>query len=162
MSASDVSSRSALPLTNYCAITDDIGTAGQPTPEQFKLIAQAGYQTVVNLALPDSEHALSDEGSLVTSQGLRYVHIPVLFDAPTLDDLHAFIGIMQGLAGTRVLVHCVVNARVSAFVYLYLKHVRALPEPACRTPLLDRWEPQMNAVWSDFISQSADAIRRRV
>ncbi|MFK7914214.1 MAG: protein tyrosine phosphatase family protein [Pseudomonadales bacterium] len=158
MSESDAPASNALPLTNFYAITDDIGTAGQPRPEQFALIAEAGYQTVVNLALPDSEHAIPDEGSIVTGLGMRYVHIPVQFDAPTLDDLRAFTGILQGLSGTRVLVHCVVNARVSAFVYLYLRHVRALPELQCRTPLLDRWQPQMDDVWSRFIAQPGAAL----
>ena len=148
-------------LRNYCAIADDIGTSGQPQREQFALIAAAGYQTIINLALPDSDDAIPEEGSLVTALGLRYVHIPVLFDGPAPDDLRAFIGIMDALSGSKVWVHCVVNARVSAFVYLYLRHVRRLPEAQCRTPLLDRWQPQMDSVWTDFLREQALVLTAR-
>lgn len=145
-------------LKNYCAITDDIGTSGQPTRAQFALIRDAGYQSVINLAMPDSDHAIADEGSIVTSLGMRFVHIPVRFDAPTEADLRAFVGVLHGLSGGRTWVHCVVNARVSAFVYLYLKHVRGLPEADSRTPLLDQWEPQMDSVWKTFIAEGGTRL----
>lgn len=146
-------------LRNCCEITADIGTSGQPRREQFALIAAAGYETVINLALPDSDHAIPEEGSLVTALGMRHVHIPVQFDAPTMADLKAFVGIVDGLAGSRIWVHCVVNARVSAFVYLYLKHVRGLAEAQCRTPLLDRWQPEMDTVWQEFLVRGEAALK---
>jgi len=44
-----------------------------------------------------------------------------------------------------------VNARVSAFMYLYLKHVKGLEDHAARSPLLLRWAPQMDEVWKAFL-----------
>ncbi len=142
-------------ITNFVQLTADIGTSGQPQREQFAQIAKAGYQTVINLALPSSDHAIVDEGSVVTDLGMRYVHIPVKFDEPRASDLQAFIGVMNALQGSRVWVHCVVNARVSAFLFLYLHHVRQLPEDQARSPVLERWEPKMDAVWRQFLATPA-------
>ena len=139
-------------ITNFVPMAEDIGTSGQPRAEQFDAIADAGYEAVINLALPTSEHAVPDEGSIVTSLGMRYFHIPVVWEAPTVDDLRTFIGVMQALDGKKVWVHCVVNARVSAFTYHYLRHVRGLDEAASRSPVLKRWEPQMDETWRAFLA----------
>lgn len=139
-------------ITNYVPMADDLGTSGQPTAEQIGAIAAAGYQAVVNLALPSSDHAIADEGSLVTGHGMSYFHIPVDFAAPTVDDLKQFLGVMRALEGRRVWVHCVVNARVSAFVYHYLRRERHLDEAACRSPILAKWEPRMDDVWRSFLA----------
>jgi protein tyrosine phosphatase (PTP) superfamily phosphohydrolase (DUF442 family) len=145
-------------ITNFVQLTPDIGSSGQPDREQFSAIAAAGYGAVVNLALPTSDHAISDEGSIVTALGMSYFHIPVQFDNPTLEDLRIFIGVMSALQGTRVWVHCVVNARVSAFLYHYLKHARGLEESAARSVVLDRWLPTMDATWRAFLALQKDEI----
>jgi protein tyrosine phosphatase (PTP) superfamily phosphohydrolase (DUF442 family) len=139
-------------IKNFVQLTPDVGTAGQPTREQFGAIADAGFGAVINLALPTSDHAIPDEGNVVTRLGMRYVHIPVDFANPTVDDLKTFVGTMQALDGKRVFVHCVVNARVSAFMYLYLKHVRGLDDAAARSPVLERWQPQMDETWQRFLT----------
>jgi protein tyrosine phosphatase (PTP) superfamily phosphohydrolase (DUF442 family) len=146
-------------IRNYVQLTPDVGTSGQPTRDQFAAIAAAGFDTVVNLALPTSDDAIADEGSVVTGHGMRYIHIPVKFDQPTVDDLRLFIGTMQALAGRRVWVHCVVNARVSAFMYQYLRLARGVPEDDARSPVLAAWEPRMDDVWRRFLALSAEDLR---
>ena len=145
-------------ITNYVQLTEHIGTSGQPTVEQFRSIAEAGYAAVINLALPDSDHAIPDEGSVVTGLGMTYVHIPVPFDAPTAGHLRQFTGAMRAFAGEKVWVHCVVNARVSAFLYQYLSKVRGLSETEARSPILDLWEPEMDQTWRNFLSMPASAF----
>jgi len=145
-------------ITNFVQLTDDVGTSGQPSREQFQTIASGGFRAVVNLALPSSDHAIPDEGSVVTGLGMSYIHIPVDFAKPTVDDLKTFIGTMEALKGRKVWVHCVVNARVSAFMYLYLKHIRQLDEAAARSPVLERWKPQMDETWTRFLSLTKDEI----
>lgn len=145
-------------ITNYVQLTDDVGTSGQPSRDQFQAIANGGFRAVVNLALPSSDHAIADEGSVVTALGMSYIHIPVDFAKPTVDDLRTFFGTMEALKGKRVWVHCVVNARVSAFMYLYLKHVRQLDEGAARSPVLERWQPKMDATWSTFLALTKEEI----
>jgi hypothetical protein len=39
---------------------------------------------VINLAMPNSENAIPEEGYIVTARSMTYVHIPVPFDAPML------------------------------------------------------------------------------
>jgi hypothetical protein len=59
----------------YRAVGDKIGTAGQPAESQFQTVRDAGYEAVINLALPTSDGALAHEGSIVTGHGMSYVHI---------------------------------------------------------------------------------------
>jgi len=146
-------------ITNYVRMADDIGSSGQPTRAQFADIADAGFRVVINLALPSSDHAIAEEGSIVTGLGMRFVHIPVDFAAPTIEDLKQFIGVMEAFRGSKIWVHCVVNARVSAFLYHYLGKVRGLPDADCRSPVLERWAPQMDEVWKAFLALDAEVIQ---
>ncbi len=139
-------------IYNFEPLTEWLGTSGQPTETQFADIALAGYKAVVNLALPSSDNAIGHEGSLVTSQGMAYVHIPVDFEHPTLDDLQTFFGVMRAFEGKKVWVHCVVNARVSAFVYHYLRYARGFDDEKATSTLLRKWLPQMDPVWRDFLA----------
>ena len=63
-------------ILNHFQVTDDIASSGQPTVEQFDEIASGGYDTIINLAMPDHENSIANEGSLVTSLGMTYIHIP--------------------------------------------------------------------------------------
>ena len=145
-------------IYNYEPITDWLGTSGQPTAAQFADIAQAGYSAVVNLALPSSDNAIDNEGSIVSGHGMAYFHIPVVFEHPTADDLRLFFGVMQALQGEKVWVHCVVNARVSAFVYQYLRYVKGVDDEAAKTKLLRKWLPQMDEVWREFLAVPPEAL----
>jgi protein tyrosine phosphatase (PTP) superfamily phosphohydrolase (DUF442 family) len=138
-------------VLNFLPISESLGTAGQPTPEQFSAIGQAGYQLVINLAMPDSSNALPDEAELVEAQGLGYVHIPVVWESPTLDDVARFFDVMDRHRGDKVFVHCALNMRVSCFVLLY--RVIRLGEPLAEAVETMRlvWEP--NEVWRVFVDE---------
>jgi protein tyrosine phosphatase (PTP) superfamily phosphohydrolase (DUF442 family) len=142
---------------NTLRISDTIGTAGQPTPEQFAAIRAANYQVVVNLAVADSPNALANEEELVTAQGMTYIHIPVVWEAPTAEDLDRFFTVMDRNRGRKVFVHCALNMRVSCFVFLY--RVLRLSEPAEEAwqDVLTIWEP--NEVWQRFADE---ALSQRV
>ncbi len=143
------SSASLPEIYNFRAIGERLGTAGQPSPDQLRSVHEAGFEVVINLALPTSDNALAHEGSIVTGLGMSYVHIPVNFKAPTSQDFRVFCRIMEAFAGRRVFVHCAANMRVSAFVFLY----RVLHERVSRTDaerdLQAIWQP--DEVWSRFI-----------
>ena len=70
-------------IFNYVQLTDRVGTSGQPTPEQFQAIADAGYKAVINLAMPDSDNALPNEGNLVSAQGMDYILSLIHISEPT-------------------------------------------------------------------------------
>lgn len=145
-------------ILNFVQLTPRVGTSGQPTAEQFTTIADAGYAAVINLAMPDSDNAIAEEGSIVTSLGMSYVHLPVPWEAPDSAQLRRFIGTMQALAPEQVWVHCAMNLRVSAFMYHYLLLAEGLPEAACRSPVLALWEPQMDPVWREFLALDSAGI----
>ena len=141
-------------LTNYYPISPLILTAGQPTAEQIALIAQAGCDVVINLARPTSPNALADEAALAAAQGMDYVAIAVIWEEPTLDDLARFFAAMEANQTRTVFVHCVVNYRVSSFVYLYrVLRLGADPEEAM-WDLRSIWEP--DETWSTFIAMAMD------
>ena len=141
-------------ILNYLPLSPLIGTAGQPTETQLRTVQQAGYEVVINLATPKSTNALPDEAGLVAALGMTYVPIPVLWDGPTLDDLGAFFSALDMHARRRVFVHCVVNWRVSTFMYLHRVIRLGIPHETAVWDLLSIWEP--DEIWSQFI---ADAFK---
>ena len=146
-------------LLNFCQLAENIATAGQPTKEQFRAIADQGYVNVVNLAMHDSNNAIKDEGNLVASLGMSYFHLPVPFDKPTAGHVKKFIGLMNVLDGEKVLVHCAVNARVSAFMYKYLTLDKGMPAETSTSPLLKQWLPQMDDAWKSIMNLEAGDIQ---
>lgn len=146
-------------ILNFVQLTDSIGTAGQPTAEQFRDIAAAGYSVVVNLAVPDSHNAVANEGSLVTATGMTYVNIPVKWEDPTLADLQRFLRTMRAFEGEKIFVHCAMNMRVSAFMFHYLTLEHGLPPERARSPILEKWAPKMDAVWQRFLALTPEAVR---
>jgi len=146
-------------ISNQIQMTETISTSGQPTRAQFGQIAEAGFKAVVNLGMPDSDNAIPDEGKVVTELGMQYVHIPVPFDNPNAAHLKSFLHTMRALEGERVWVHCVVNARVSAFMYQYLRFEKGYDVDAAKNVLLKNWEPKMDAAWKRFMSITQEDIR---
>lgn len=132
-------------------IDERLATAGQPTAEQMRVVRGSGYQTVINLLPADSRWALADEAAVVEEQGLRYHHLPVLWEAPGADDFARFCSLMQAEAGRRVFVHCAANKRVSAFVFLYRVLRLGVARDVAERDLLAVWQP--DPVWSRFIDE---------
>lgn len=138
-------------LRNFHQITPRIGTAGHPKPEDFAAIAAAGYEVVINLAMHDADDAIADEGRLVSAAGMSYIHLPVPWEAPTTAHLKQFCRLMDALDDKKILVHCQVNARVSAFMLKYLTF-KGVSEADATTPLMVKWKPQMDDIWKAFLS----------
>jgi protein tyrosine phosphatase (PTP) superfamily phosphohydrolase (DUF442 family) len=143
-------------IRNYVRLTAEIATAGQPKREQFAAIAAAGFDSVINLAMPDHPDSLEDEGALVSSLGMTYCQLPVPFDAPEPAHLRKFVALLQAQTEKPLFVHCIMNYRVSAFMYLYLKHVRQRPEAEARSPILDRW--RIEPCWQRLMEMSASEL----
>ena len=144
-------------LRNFHAITPRIGTAGHPTAADFSAIAAAGYEVVINLAMHDADDAIADEGRLVSAAGMSYIHLPVPWEAPTAGHLKTFIGLMDALDDKKILVHCQVNARVSAFMLKYLTF-KGVAEADATTPLMEKWKPQMDDNWKAFLAIEKEEV----
>jgi protein tyrosine phosphatase (PTP) superfamily phosphohydrolase (DUF442 family) len=111
---------------------------------------------VINLGLADTEYALPDERGCVERLGLEYLHIPVLWGAPTAADLDRFITAMQALDGRRVFVHCAANKRVSAFMAVYRIAALGWPREVALAEMHALWEP--DPVWRRFIESELSRL----
>ena len=138
-------------IRDYHPINHRLATSGQPTPEQFSAIAKAGYRVIINLAVSTSTNALKNEGAIVTDLGMVYIHIPVVWEDPKVEDVKLFFKMMDLLKGDRVWVHCAKNMRVSCFIYLWQKHILQLPEAEAKQPMERIWQP--TGVWQQLIQQ---------
>jgi protein tyrosine phosphatase (PTP) superfamily phosphohydrolase (DUF442 family) len=142
-------------IYSFRAVGDRLGTAGQPTESQFLAVCEAGFETVINLALPTSDNALAHEGSIVTRLGMSYVHIPVDFKAPASQDFRAFCRVMDAFDGRPVFVHCAANMRVSVFVFLYRVLYQRVSFSEAEGDLHAIWQP--DEVWSRFIQNQLES-----
>jgi protein tyrosine phosphatase (PTP) superfamily phosphohydrolase (DUF442 family) len=138
-------------IYNFRAIEDALSTSGQPTEAQLQAAAAEGYEVIINLALHDDpKYSLPDETSLVEGLGMKYVHIPVQFDAPREDDLLAFFQVMEIYKDKKIHIHCAANMRVTAFLGLYRTIKQGQAKVEAFKTMKSVWEP--NDVWSSFIS----------
>ena len=144
-------------IRSYLRIDDRLATSGMPQPDDFAALRQAGFEIVINLALPTSDNAVPNEGELVSAQGMTYVHIPVKFDAPQRADFERFTRVMDACAGQKVFVHCAANMRVSAFVFLHrLRH--GVDRGAAESDLKKIWQP--DGVWQKFVNQRLAGMKQ--
>jgi uncharacterized protein (TIGR01244 family) len=140
---------------NYVAATERLHTAGQPDAAALATLAAQGFELVVNLAPPSSQGAVADEGKLVAEHGTAYVNIPVSWQQPTNEDFELFSAVMNGARDRKVLVHCQLNMRASAFTFLYrVIHEGVAPEEAMKA-LRAVWIPRDQ--WATF---TADVLAR--
>ena len=144
-------------IRNFHALGDRVGTSGQPTAGEFRAIRDAGYEIVINLALPTSTYALPDERDVVTRLGMEYVHIPVDFESPAVEDARRFFEAMDSASRRKVFIHCAMNMRVSAFMYVYRTVREGVDAEEAAADLHQLWVP--NAVWQQFIEDASAALR---
>lgn len=136
-------------IINYYELTGGLVSAGQPNTDEFAAIRDAGYELVINLVPTDASMALADEKQIVENLGMAYIHIPVIWDSPMVGDIKAFFDAMQKNRDKKIFVHCEVNYRASAFLYLYRRKYLQVDEKQARQDLQWVWAP--NPTWSKFI-----------
>ncbi len=138
-------------IRNFRPLTDKLLTGGMPTAEQLRSASQAGVQVVINLAPFEPERDLAGEDALAESLGMRYINIPVDWQAPTRRNLDDFFQAMDANRDRKVLVHCRANYRASGFVALYRilrlgwSRAEAFPD------MLRIWNPDEHPIWKGFI-----------
>lgn len=104
-------------IRNWQRRSDTLTTSGRLERGDVARLADIGVRHVINLALDEHAEALADEAALLEAAGIAYTHIPVPFDAPTAEHAARLRAAMEGGA-TPVHVHCIMNYRVTAFLYL--------------------------------------------
>lgn len=134
---------------NTFQVFDWLWTSGQLSGADIQQLPGLGVDAVINLALPSSPNALPAEAELVTSLGLAYIQIPVEWEAPRPEQFDQFVGVMKAFAGRKIWLHCAMNMRVSAFLYLYRKLVLGEGDEAASFPMREIWQP--DETWQEFI-----------
>ncbi len=138
-------------IYNFQQLEADLATGGQPDEEQLQAIADAGYEVVINLGLPDAPYAVAGERAILEGRGVRYEAIPVSFEAPEPERFSAFRRRYRQLAGRRCFIHCAANKRVSAFMALYRILELEWPREAAEAEMHRIWRP--DPAWRDFIER---------
>lgn len=137
-------------IYNYKLLTEGIASSGQPTEDELGFIAGAGYKTVINLGLHNSDYAVSNEASYLKDNNIKYVHIPVIFDNPQSSDFDDFINALNQCKNSKTFIHCAANKRVSAFIALYRILVLGWATDKAIKELNTVWQP--DDVWQSFIN----------
>lgn len=143
-------------ILNYIKINELIATSGQLKIAEFELIANEGFEVIINLALNNSSNAIVNEDKIVTDLNMTYIHIPVNFENPNLSDLKLFLNILQSLETNKVWIHCSKNYRVSAFMYVYHKYVLHTPFEKINLSIFDIWQPSL--VWQELMKVSVERL----
>ena len=135
-------------ILNYVPIDARLACCGQPKPEQFPLLAFAGFTTLINLATTTSTGHLPDEAELCAWAGLDFTWQPVDWTTPALADYLEFQQWLDSHRRQKVLVHCALNMRASLFCALYRVLREGLSPEKAREEVLSVWEP--NEIWAEL------------
>ena len=140
---------------NYRAYNDTFSSAGQPDAEQLANAAESGVERVIYLSFAGDSTALAGEDGIVIENGMRYVQLPVDWNAPKVEDFRTFAAIMQAEPTAKTLVHCQVNFRASTFSFLYRVAILGESIPDAKPALDSVWNP--NETWFRFIRDTLDS-----
>lgn len=146
-------------IINYININENLATSGQPTKEQFLKIADEGYEIVINLAVYNSDGKIENEDDIVSSLGMTYIHLPVEFLDPTRKNLRDFIEILSLLSSNtskKIWVHCIMNYRVSAFMYVFHKYILKTPFQNINLTVFDEWSPDEK--WQKIMKTTSEEL----
>ena len=142
-------------VINWRRLNDKITLSGQPTEEQLVEIKNLGVTHIINLGPHHNKGALEDEAKSISSLGMTYVFIPVEFDNPTDEDFQAFCNALESLKNNQIHVHCIYNARVTAFFYRYAKSGLGGSQADAFAMMEGIWRPGND--WAKFIDNK-DAV----
>jgi uncharacterized protein (TIGR01244 family) len=101
-------------IRNFLQVNKDFCTGGQPRPEHFAQLKSRGVKTVLNLRTP-GEHRAEEEKATVEGVGMKYFNIPVVYTAPTFEQVDEFLKITDDPANRPMFVHCTAAIRVGGF-----------------------------------------------
>lgn len=118
---------SAIAFPHARQISDQLIVGGQPSPDNLKALADAGFDTIVNLRAA-SELAF-DEGAAVQDAGMRYVPLEVSGPADVSFEMAERLD--KALESSeRAVVHCASSNRVGALFALRAAAAGETPERA--------------------------------
>ena len=136
-------------VLNFRQYSDTFASAGQPTADQFSIIRDAGFERVIYIAFSNNPNAVANADQVVKDLGMHYVHIPVDWNNPSKLDFYTFADAMQRENDKKTLLHCQVNARATAFSFLYRVIYQDVPLTQAKADMNSVWQP--NQTWRNLI-----------
>lgn len=127
-------------------------SSGLPTKAHLETLKEMDVAVVIDLIPRDvAKRRVAREKDIVEALGLQYHNIGVDWHNPTVEDFSRYASIMNRALqeGKKVLTHCQLNWRGSAFTYLYKLNELRVSEKEAKKALLNIWRP--NEEWQDFI-----------
>jgi len=134
-------------IKNFSLISSTLASSGMPIESEFELLKKNSYLHVINLIPGD----FSNENKEITALGMSFDQIAVDWSEPTLGDFQHFVRLMKAYKQDKVLVHCRLNYRASAFAYLYQTTQLGINESTALSQMQVIWEP--NDKWLEFINE---------
>lgn len=136
---------------NFRKVNDRTTTSGVVPVGVLKNLAKEGYEVVVNLLPENHEHSVPNEKEIIESQGISYVHIPVVFTAPRLTELEEFMGLMKSITSKKVHIHCAANWRVSAFYGIFSVLNGSWNNDEAQEFITSTWNPKEHPAWFELL-----------
>ncbi|MCU4166399.1 fused DSP-PTPase phosphatase/NAD kinase-like protein [Carboxylicivirga caseinilyticus] len=106
-------------IFNYFEYNNTLSAGGQPTEDQIQELKNKGFEAIVSLSPVSTKNYLPNEAELTEKLGIDFIHFPV--DCSQLQPIHytTFKGIMHGLNGKKIFVHCGGNIKTSNLIHMY-------------------------------------------
>jgi protein tyrosine phosphatase (PTP) superfamily phosphohydrolase (DUF442 family) len=136
-------------IINFRQYSESFASSGQPSREQFSVLADKGFERIIYIAFTNNRNALPDADLIVKGLGMEYLHIPVSFDAPLAEEFYVFADSMKRYTAKKTLLHCQVNARATAFSFLYRVIYQGVSIKDAKADMNTVWQP--NQDWREFI-----------
>jgi uncharacterized protein (TIGR01244 family) len=124
LAAQQVTKKDVAGISTFAQIESTIACGGATTPEAIREVKKMGFKTVVNLRLASEQGALVDEeGAVVRSLGMNYVHLPFNIQTPDTKLVENFIAAVSAPGSAPAYVHCAAGGRAAAL--WMIKRVKA-------------------------------------
>lgn len=142
-------------ISGWQRIDAQTTTSGWLAQGDIETLARLGVRHVINLAVGGQPGFLENEAELLAAHGIAYTHVPVPFNAPDEQHYTAFCQAFD--QGPRpVHVHCIMNLRVSAFLFRYHREHGGMDEAQARALMQRQWDPKTSEhpdapAWARFI-----------
>jgi len=138
-------------IDNFWELTPKLAISGQPGLGELELVADAGFQTIINLGVDDASYSLTEEASYLKQLDIIYIAIPVKFKKPQSREYLRFLNSMNLQQEKMVLVHCENNQRASVFSVLYLIMSGQVSQIDGWNMIHEFWQPDL--IWESFFYQ---------
>ena len=111
-------------ISTFAQVDTTIACGGTTSHAAIREIHKMGFKSVINLRLATEEGAdVEEEGTLVRSLGMHYVHLPFNAQSPDSKLIDNFMAAVTASANTPAYVHCAAGGRAAAL--WMIKRVKA-------------------------------------